>query len=334
MEQEKTGEKALTRSSLPGAAVLGISSIGGFVIGDWLWWPSQSLFHIALAAALSLAVFVPIFIYTESWKRVPNHCRAVQSVAWALLAWNIGVLGGSTGKFPELSKENPVVYSWCGQTVWLLSTAIAMGILIVESKTVNPSRLPIYFGLILTVTGIGISGLVPISPAPLNYICRIMALFLLWAGTYTVMTHLTDTQRGAKLADKATILMLRYVLMRDLALTADQANGISFENASQWSSGIHEFLEKHIDEKKDKAKAVADGIGLGGLVTMVVGIYSSKLMQDMSGSSSTALLLSAFVISLAIGPIKTIQLQYWKRLTDCCNAKETMEQEPHDNKKS
>lgn len=79
MEQEKTGEKALTRSSLPGAAVLGISSIGGFVIGDWLWWPSQSLFHIALAAALSLAVFVPIFIYTESWKRVPNHCRAVQS---------------------------------------------------------------------------------------------------------------------------------------------------------------------------------------------------------------------------------------------------------------
>lgn len=196
MEQEKTGEKALTRSSLPGAAVLGISSIGGFVIGDWLWWPSQSLFHIALAAALSLAVFVPIFIYTESWKRVPNHCRAVQSVAWALLAWNIGVLGGSTGKFPELSKENPVVYSWCGQTVWLLSTAIAMGILIVESKTVNPSRLPIYFGLILTVTGMGISGLVPISPAPLNYICRIMALFLLWAGTYTVMTHLTDTQRG------------------------------------------------------------------------------------------------------------------------------------------
>lgn len=128
--------------------------------------------------------------------------------------------------------------------------------------------------------------------------------------------------------------MLRYVLMRDLALTAGQANGISFENASQWSSGIHEFLEKHIDEKKDKAKAVADGIGLGGLVTMVVGIYSSKLMQDMSGSSSTALLLSAFVISLAIGPIKTIQLQYWKRLTDCCNAKETMEQEPHDDKKS
>lgn len=334
MGQEKTRENVFTRRSLLGTVVLGIFSIGGFMIGDWLWWPSQSIGHIAMAAVLSLAVFIPIFIYTESWKRVPNHCCAVQSVAWTLLAWNIGMFGGSAGKFPELSKENPVVYSWFGPAVWFLSTAIAMGILIVESKTVNPSRLPIYFGLILTVMGMGISGLVPISPAPLNYICRIVALFLLWAGTYIVMTHLTDTQWGANLADKVTILMLRYVLMRDLALTAGLANGISFENASQWGSGIHEFLEKHIDEKKDKAKAVADGIGLGGLATMVAGIYSSKLMQDMSGASSKVLLLSAFVISLVVGPIKAIQLQYWKRLTDCCNARESMGQDLHGGKKN
>ena len=332
---QKTNEgSAFTRKSLPGLVIAVVFSIGGFAIGDWLWWPSQYVCDIVKAALFSLAALALILGYTESWKLIPNRCRVVWSVAWALLAWNIGVLGGSTGKFPELSKENPVVYSWFGPAVWFLSTAIAMGILIVESKTVNPSRLPIYFGLILTVMGMGISGLVPISPAPLNYICRIVALFLLWAGTYIVMTHLTDTQWGANLADKVTILMLRYVLMRDLALTAGQANGISFENASQWGSGIHEFLEKHIDEKKDKAKAVADGIGLGGLATMVAGIYSSKLMQDMSGASSTALLLSAFVISLVIGPIKAIQLQYWKRLTDCCNAKETMEQEPHDDKKS